>query len=60
MIGWLILLLVAAGIEAVMWARWHTTLSQQFWITSRRYPWLRWIMVIGLAILAAHLGWHWP
>lgn len=56
---WLVLLLIAGLIEYLAWRN-GGTLSQRFWQFQRPHPWVRWVMVGLLALLAVHLGWEWP
>jgi hypothetical protein len=56
---WLVIVAFIAAMEYIAWRR-GATLSQRFWRYQRDHAWLRWVMVIALAVLIAHLGWGWP
>jgi hypothetical protein len=59
MTGWLIIVLVAVAIEAVMAYR-GRTLSQHLWDLHKRKPWTRWVTLGILVILTTHLVWRIP
>ncbi len=51
--------LFAVSTQVVPWTARRRTLSEMVWAASRRYPWLKWAVLVLMVVLFDHFFTRW-